>query len=115
MSPTDLTKKRKNETMYPNIFLRENDKLNYLSTLLSSTELIGNRSVNHRKVVIPKSRYEYRPTTIRKDDLLRMESAKFLLQKITCCDGKQNKPRSCTKLKNPKIGITVETAGGKSP
>ena len=34
-SPTDLTKQRKENATYPNIFLRENDELNYLSTFLS--------------------------------------------------------------------------------
>ena len=103
VSTQELTKRRKTDAKYPNIFLWENDKLIYLSTLLSSTELIGNHSVKHRMVVIPKSRYEYRLTSLEKDDLIQMELAKLLLLKITCCNGKLSRTRCCKRLKNSHL------------
>ena len=108
-SPQEPTKRRTTDAKYPNIFLRENDKLNYLSTLLSSTELSGNHSDKLCMVVIAKLMYKYRQTTLQKDDLIQMELAKLLLLKITCCDGKLNRTRSCKRLKNSQA--TVETAG----
>ena len=55
--------------------------------------------------------YQYRQTILQKDDLIKMELAKLLLLKFTCCDGKLNKTRSCNRLKTSPAETTVETAG----
>ena len=60
VSPNQLRLRVKIDAKYPDIYLRENDKLNYLSTYLSSTELIGKHPDQLCTVVIPKSRYQYR-------------------------------------------------------
>ena len=101
----------KTDAKYPDIFLGENDKLNYLSTLLSSTELIDKHSDKLRMVVIQKLRYQYKRTTLKKDDLIQMGVAKHLLLKITGCNGKLNRTHSYKKLKTSPAKTTVETAG----
>ena len=74
---SDNSKQRLNR---PDILLQENDKLNFLSTLLSSNELIGTSTF--RSVVVPEIRFPYKKTTITVDVLLQMDLAKHLLQKF---------------------------------
>ena len=60
----------KTNVKYPDICLHENDKLNYLSTLMSSTELIGKHLDKLRMVIIPKLMYQYKQTTLKNNELI---------------------------------------------
>ena len=59
MTPRELNRKIGTDKNYQDIYARENDKINYLSTLLSSEELTGAAIDNHHMVVLPKSIYQY--------------------------------------------------------
>ena len=111
MSPIKLKGEMETSANHPNIYIRENDKLNYLSALLSRTEFTGDRFDTLRMVIFPKLMYQYKQTILQNDDLVQMDLAKRLLVKITSRDEKPHKTCSCTKSETDSAETTVKTAG----
>ena len=110
-SPQKLIKNKAIDEEYPDINLQENDKLNYLSSNLSSTELIGMHSNQLHRVVIPKLRYPYRKTTLKEDDFLQMRVTRQLLLQLRGSDEAPITTRASKKMKTSTDQEKWDTAG----
>ena len=98
-SPQKMNRLRNTDTGFSNISCQENDKLNYLSSILSSTELIGMPTNHFYWIVIPKLRYQYRKTTLQEEDLLRMREARQQLIQLSVSDKVPITTRASKKMK----------------
>ena len=110
MTPHELITNIESDSNYPDIYARENDKLNYLSTLLSSEELTGATFDNFRTVVVPKSIHQQKETSLLHEDLARLELAQRSIQDVSTSDDTRPNTRSCMNTDKKLAGSTVKTA-----
>ena len=74
------------------LYTRQNDKQNYLLTLLSSDEFTDAPIDTHHMVVLPKPIYQYYKTTLHNDDLVQLDLAQRLLKDLPNYDTKHTEP-----------------------
>ena len=104
-SAQKLKQLRKEHNNYPDISRQKNDNLNYLSSNLSSAELIGMPINQLYRIAIPKLRYQYRKTTLQEEDLLQMREARQLL--IQLIDNEEVSPTTRATKKGNSIQINI--------